>query len=57
MRPIDISDDFRLLNDIIGEDNFKQKDNYQKLIREITKEEFITFHALLIDISAHSDQR
>ena len=56
MCPTDISDYVRLLNAIIVKDNLKQKDNCQKLIREVMKVELIIFHTLLISTSARSGQ-
>ena len=51
-----ISDYFIFLNAIIGKDGLKRKYNYHKPIREVTKAEFIIFHAMLIAASAHSAQ-
>ena len=54
--PTDIDNDIIKLNDAIKKDNIKRKESYQRVIREVSKGEYIIFHALLIGAATHNDQ-
>ena len=53
--PTSVDEDVENLNEIISLDNVRRKENYQRPIRLVTKQEFITFHALLIGATAYSE--
>ena len=54
--PGDLDEDVAALNNIIEENNKKRKENYQRVIRSVSKAEFIIFHALLIGASNYTQQ-
>jgi len=54
--PTDIDEDINKLNDAIKIDNLKRKERYYRVIKAVSKGEYIIFHVLLIGISKHSDQ-
>jgi len=54
--PTDIDKGINKLNDAIKIDNLKRKERYQRVIKVVSKGEFIILHALLIGASTHSNQ-
>ena len=54
--PGDLDEDVATLNKIIEEDNKKRKEKYQRVIRRVSKAEFIIFHSLLIGASNYTQQ-
>jgi len=54
--PTDIDVDINKVHDAIKIDNLNRKERYQRVIKVVSKGEYIIFHALLIGASAHSDQ-
>lgn len=55
MWPTSIEDDLDKLNEAIVLDNENRRQNYQRVIRMVSKVEYIKFHALLIGATAYSE--
>ena len=54
--PGDIDKEIDVINKTIALENKKRKERYQRVHREVTKQEYIIFHALLIGASAYAEQ-
>ena len=54
--PGNLNDDISAINAAIMKENICRKSRYQRPIRVVSKEEYVTFHALLIGASAHTEQ-
>ena len=54
--PSDMDADIEKINEVIRNENKKRKEIYQRVHREITKQEYIIFHALIIGASAYAEQ-
>ena len=54
--PGDLNDAVSKINAAIIDENKSRKARYQRPIRIVSKEEYVTFHALLIGAAAHTEQ-
>ena len=56
LSPCSIDGDVETINNSITDKNIRQKEKYQRLIKTISKSEFINFHALLIAATVYNER-